>query len=226
MGSQQLIPMTATRTKQVRHLNLVFGSMLAMLVLVATVAMLATRMASPRTGQFSKSLEVEELAEKRAPAFKQCGGKGFDPVKCEVGCICKHQNEFFHICQAPSGRSQCDPMAAKAKANKAKKKAAPLLAAAKKAESKKVATAKAFALAAKKASAAKAVAEKAAKDKAEKGAAADRKAAAKIKAVEEATEKEKREAHKAKIAADKVPAEKKEAALAQEDKEKAAADKR
>merc|ERR1712061_166340 len=147
---QQLIPMTAERKKYLRHFYLL-GSMLALVVVVTAVAMLIARMASTTTGQLSKQLEVEELAERRAPAFKQCGGKGFDPVKCEPGCVCKVQNEYFHLCQAPGGRAQCDPYKAKQLAKKAKKKAAPFMAAAKKAAAKKESTANAFAQAAKKA---------------------------------------------------------------------------
>merc|ERR1712151_961745 len=108
------------------------------LVVAAATVMLTTRSAAAGHKQFSKRLEVEGLAEKRAAAFKQCGGKGFDEVNCEPGCFCKVQNEYFHICQAPGGAAQCDPMAAKALADKTKKKAAPFLATAKKTAAKKV----------------------------------------------------------------------------------------
>merc|ERR1711933_474873 len=107
--------------------------MLALLVVVAAVTMLPARLASTTHEQFSKRLELENFAEKRVPAFKQCGGKGFAAVKCEQGCFCKAQNEYYHICQAASGAAHCDPMAAKALADKTKKKAAPFLAAAKEA---------------------------------------------------------------------------------------------
>jgi len=196
------------------------------LVVVAVDMGITTRTASNTSWQLSKRLEVEEFVEKRAPAFKQCGGKGFKAIKCEKGCFCKAQNEYFHLCQAPGGASQCDPYAAKNLADKAKKKAAPFVDAAKKAAAKKEATAKAYTLAAKKASATKTTAEKAAKDKAEKGAAADRLAASKIKAVEDNTVKEKQEAKKAKIAAEKVLAEVKKTAVATEDTSDAAADKK
>merc|ERR1712217_220052 len=106
-------------------MNLMFCSMLALLVIVAVVTMLTKRTASTTSWHFSKRLEVEEFVEKRAPAFKQCGGKGFKPVQCEKGCFCKAQNEYFHLCQAPGGASRCDPYAAKKLAETAKNKAAP-----------------------------------------------------------------------------------------------------
>merc|ERR1712039_495361 len=139
-----------------RHLTLVVGMVLALAMVMAIVATFAPA----HTANISTGLEVKGFSEQRVPAFKQCGGENFAPKKCEPGCICHAQNEYFHLCQAVEGQSQCNVASATVEANKAKKKAAPFMQAAKQASEKQTATEKAFASAAKKYHLAKAAADK------------------------------------------------------------------